>query len=63
MQQPHRIKVREYMEDNGFESIDDMEDMLLDSVQPAMCSEGCDVEPDGHCEHGFPSISLALGII
>jgi hypothetical protein len=30
---------------------------------PACCTEGCEVEPDGRCEHGCPSILLAAGII
>lgn len=36
---------------------------LMDSVVPALCDEGCEVEPDGTCEHGCPAITLALGII
>jgi hypothetical protein len=34
-----------------------------DSVVPACCDEGCQVEPDGRCEHDCPSILLALGVI
>lgn len=34
-----------------------------DSVVPACCDAGCEVEPDGTCPHGNPSIMLALGII
>ena len=50
--------------DNGMYLDDLLESgILLDSVQPAVCEHGCDVEPDGHCEHDCPSISLALGII
>ncbi|HUT15460.1 MAG TPA: hypothetical protein VMY98_04365 [Anaerolineae bacterium] len=26
-------------------------------------TDGCWVEPDGHCEHGCPSWMLALGLI
>jgi hypothetical protein len=26
-------------------------------------TDGCWVEPDGHCEHGQPSWLLALGLI
>jgi hypothetical protein len=26
-------------------------------------TDGCWVEPDGHCEHGKPSWLLALGLI
>lgn len=33
------------------------------SVVPACCSEGCEVEPDGKCQHGFPSILIKYGII
>lgn len=39
------------------------EDYVTDSVVPALCWEGCTVEPDGRCEHGNPSILLALGMI
>jgi hypothetical protein len=35
----------------------------LDSVILACCNEGCEVEPDGRCEHGNPSVLLALGLI
>ena len=35
----------------------------LDDIYPALCSEGCQVEPDGHCPHGAPSLLLALGLI
>ncbi len=34
-----------------------------DSIVPACCSDGCEVEPDGTCEHGFPSVLLAEGMI
>lgn len=30
---------------------------------PTKCSEGCVVEPDGKCPHGFQSIALELGLI
>jgi len=36
---------------------------MMDSVIPACCSEGCDTEPDGHCEHGFPSVLVQMGMI
>ena len=35
----------------------------LDSVMPALCDEGCEVEPDGYCPHGAPSLLLAAGLI
>lgn len=53
-----------WLQENGMYLDDLIESgILLDSVQPAVCEEGCQVEPDGHCEHGNPSVSLALGII
>ena len=36
---------------------------MLDSVVPACCVYGCQVEPDGTCEHGNPSILLHHGLI
>lgn len=47
---------------NSFD-IEENEDVLLDSVQPTACPDGCEVEPDGTCCHGYRSISLLLGII
>jgi hypothetical protein len=41
----------------------DIEDIVLDSVQPALCEEWCEVEPDGHCQHGHPSVAVALWLI
>jgi len=38
-------------------------DELMDSVVPACCEDGCEVEPDGTCEHGHPAVTLALGVI
>jgi hypothetical protein len=35
----------------------------MDDTYPALCSDGCEVEPDGHCPHGAPSLLLALGLI
>jgi hypothetical protein len=32
-------------------------------VVPACCQHGCQVEPDGKCEHGCPSPLVALGYI
>jgi hypothetical protein len=47
------------------------EENLLDALAyyewqgtaPAMCYHGCEVEPDGFCEHGNPSPFLALSIV
>jgi len=61
---PYRIKVSEVAKNEGFESTEELlEEFGHDSVVPACCKEGCQVEPDGKCEHNCPSILLALGVI
>jgi hypothetical protein len=59
MANEYRIKVAEAIREDGRE----FEEIALDSVVPACCSEGCQVEPDGRCEHGCPSVLLAMGMI
>lgn len=56
---PYRISLYEALQNAGAE----FEDVMNDSVIPACCSEGCEVEPDGKCEHGCPSVLLAMGVI
>jgi hypothetical protein len=62
----HLISVDEAALENGFD-LDTEEDMvslvLTASVVPACCSDGCMVEPDGTCPHGFPSILLSMGMM
>jgi hypothetical protein len=59
-----RISINEVAERNDCKSVADLLDEYgLDSVVPACCDEDCQVEPDGHCEHGNPSILVDLGII
>jgi len=38
-------------------------DLMYCSIVPACCSDGCDVEPDGSCEHGYPSVLIDQGLI
>lgn len=61
----HRLKLREWLDDEGYETFSDAIEsgVLSDSVVPALCDEGCEVEPDGRCQHGCPSVLLACGII
>ena len=44
-------------------SDDDIEDLVMDSIVPTICPEGCEVEPDGKCPHGYSSVLLLLGLI
>lgn len=61
---PDRISVREYADDFGVETISELIVEYADeSSVPAMCRHGCEVEPDGRCEHGCPSLLLAVGVI
>jgi hypothetical protein len=39
----------------------DLSDWLADGGCEA--TDGCWVEPDGYCEHGYPSWLLVLGMI
>ncbi len=60
----NKLTIREVMKQEGCESQEELLEMYgNDSVVPACCSEGCRVEPDGRCEHNFPSILLQLGVI
>jgi hypothetical protein len=59
-----RIKLSQVANENGYCSITKMfEELGYKGIMPACCSEGCEVEPDGKCEHGNPSILLAMGMI
>lgn len=61
---PFRISLSKVAEAQGCENCSEMIEMYAnESVVPACCSEGCDVEPDGRCPHGCPSIMLAVGVI
>jgi hypothetical protein len=59
-----KLSLDEVAERNDCESINELLDQFgLESVVPACCDEECQVEPDGYCEHGHPSILVELGII
>ena len=61
---PDRISVAMLASIHGHDDIDEfIETECNDSVVMACCRHGCEVEPDGRCEHGCPSPLLALGII
>ena len=48
----YKITIHEALENEGVS----LDEVYLESVVPACCSDGCMVEPDGTCEHGFDSV-------
>lgn len=62
-----RISIKTYRKNEDLKAeeawVEFVNHLVMDSVCPALCSEYCEVEPDGTCEHGCPSILLALGLI
>jgi hypothetical protein len=57
-----KVSLNEVAEEYGYNSAEEMaSDYMFDSIVPACCSHGCEVEPDGRCEHGYPSILIELG--
>lgn len=42
-------------------SMSELESMMMDSE--CYATDGCYVEPDGHCQHGKPSWLLQMGLI
>lgn len=59
-----QISLAKVAQNEGYKTVNELIlGMGEDSVMPACCSEGCDTEPDGYCEHGFPSILMAAGMI
>lgn len=62
-QNPFRIRAREVAEREGLTLEELCEEASWDGIAPACCSEGCEVEPDGRCPHGCPSVLIAVGLI
>jgi len=44
-------------------TIDDLMAWEADGGCEACCEEGCWVEPDGYCPHGYPSWLIVMGLI
>ena len=42
---------------------EELTDMLDSGIAATDCPEGCEVEPDGTCAHGYQSIFLEMGVI
>jgi len=60
----HYLPVQKLAQEYGYsDTFEFLEAECQDSVMPACCTHGCEVEPDGTCEHGCPSPLLLLGFI
>lgn len=44
-------------------SQEELREAVFDGVCGTPCEEGCDVEPDGECCHGYPSWLRLYGVI
>lgn len=60
-----RLTVAEVEENEGMSALDILEEEMFGTRIgiPALCSEGCEVEVDGQCPHGFPSLAIAMGVV
>ena len=60
----YKISTKQLAEEHGYEDVSEfLTNECQDSIVPACCSEGCETEPDGNCEHGCPSVLIALKLI
>lgn len=59
----HETSVPEALGFDPDEDPEALEALVFDSVVPACCAAGCQVEPDGRCPHGHPSVLQLLGVI
>lgn len=55
----HRIPAKQALTDNGTT----LDELVFAGSIPACCDQGCEVEPDGECEHQCPSVLMAMGLI
>jgi hypothetical protein len=62
-----RLSIEKFRRVENLQDETDWEDQLVDwsyeGISPALCSEGCEVESDGSCEHGHPSVLLEAGVL
>jgi hypothetical protein len=58
-----RISIEQLEKQTGMSCDDLMAEATFDGICYALCSYGCETEPDGRCSHGNPSILLAMGVI
>ena len=61
---PYRISLASMLKRQG-QTFEEMaaDVMFGDNNALALCTEHCEVEPDGTCPHGCPSFMRAAGLI
>ena len=61
----NREVLAEAMTHYGVDSVDELMSQLEEHHADGGCeaTDGCWVEPDGHCQHGCPSWLVKLGVI
>ena len=59
-----KVSLVQWLSENGYENSRQALEDIGDPVSwPALCDQGCEVEPDGTCPHDGRSILLAMGLI
>jgi hypothetical protein len=67
MKQDKSMSLEEFRKWIGLENEADFLNYVRDVVVGeetcyAVCEYECTVEPDGYCEHGYPSVLIKIGI-
>lgn len=61
---PKRLKIAQLAKREDFaDAIAMLDAYTSESMMPALCEAGCQVEPDGKCPHGHPSPLRLLGFV
>ena len=64
MNNTNLLSITEYLKRDGRTLVEIAEAVMFgDENAPALCEHGCEVEPDGKCCRGRPSILRAAGLI
>ena len=62
--EPKRLTLQEVANLQGCDTVGELlEQYATEACVPACCEDECEVEPDGECPHGHPSILLEAGLI
>lgn len=61
---PYRLSVEQFLELDG-RPLDEILAAVVSDIEPApaLCTQSCEVEWDGTCPHGCPSLLSAAGLV